>query len=139
MTKLAVLDIGPNSIHLVLAEVEPDSSYKILDRFKDMTRLGDGAFKNRRLSNAAMARGLEVIRTLATLASNKGYERIEAVATSAVREARNGGGVFREGGRRTGLTARGGTGPEEAPLIFPGGPRSKDPTGRPRRVVGPGR
>ena len=90
MTKLAVLDIGTNSIHLVLAEVEPDSSYKILDRFKDMTRLGDGAFKNRRLSNAAMARGLEVIRTLATLAGNKGYERIEAVATSAVREARNG-------------------------------------------------
>src|SRR3989454_10189233 len=94
MTKLAVLDIGTNSIHLVLAEVEPDSSYKILDRFKDMTRLDDGAFKNRRLSNAAMARGLEVIRTLATLASNKGYERIEDVATRAVREARKGGGVI---------------------------------------------
>jgi len=104
MTKLAVLDIGTNSIHLVLAEVEPDSSYKILDRFKDMTRLGDGAFKNRRLSNAAMARGLEVIRTLATLASNKGYERIEAVATSAVREARNGGEFLEEVARQTGLT-----------------------------------
>ncbi|MEK6617453.1 MAG: hypothetical protein AABY90_02035, partial [Nitrospirota bacterium] len=79
MTKLAILDIGTNSIHLVLAEVEPDFSYKILDRFKDMTRLGDGAFKTRRLSEAAMARGLEVIRTLATLARNKGYERVEAV------------------------------------------------------------
>src|SRR2546421_12299412 len=112
MTKLAVLDIGTNSIHLVLAEVEPDSSYKILDRFKDMTRLGDGAFKNRRLSNAAMARGLEVIRTLATLASNKGYERIEAVATSAVREATNGGGVLEEGAAPHSEPARGASRPD---------------------------
>jgi exopolyphosphatase / guanosine-5'-triphosphate,3'-diphosphate pyrophosphatase len=66
--KLAILDIGTNSIHLLLAEVEPDSSYKILDRFKDMTRLGEGAFTKRRLSSASMARGLEVVHTLTTLA-----------------------------------------------------------------------
>ena len=59
MTKLAIIDIGTNSIHMVLAEVEPDFSYKILDRFKDMTRLGDGSFKSRRLSEAAMARGTQ--------------------------------------------------------------------------------
>ena len=61
MTKLAIIDIGTNSIHMVLAEVEPDFSYKILDRFKDMTRLGDGVFKTGRLSETAMVRGLEVI------------------------------------------------------------------------------
>jgi exopolyphosphatase/guanosine-5'-triphosphate,3'-diphosphate pyrophosphatase len=135
MTKLAVLDIGTNSIHLVLAEVEPDFSYKILDRFKDMTRLGDGAFKNRRLSDAAMARGLEVIRTLATLASNKGYERIEAVATSAVREARNGGEFLEEVARQTGLTARVVTGQEEARLIYLGVRHSMDLSDRPALVV----
>ena len=84
MTKLAILDIGTNSIHMVLAEVEPDFSYKILDRFKDMTRLGDGAFMTGRLAESTMTRGLEVIRNLVTLARNKGYERIEAVATSAL-------------------------------------------------------
>ncbi|MGH7253626.1 MAG: Ppx/GppA phosphatase family protein, partial [Nitrospiraceae bacterium] len=135
MTKLAVLDIGTNSIHLVLAEVEPDFSYKILDRFKDMTRLGDGAFKNRRLSDAAMARGLEVIRTLATLASNKGYERIEAVATSAVREARNGGEFLEEVARQTGLTVRVVTGQEEARLIYLGVRHSMDLSDRPALVV----
>ena len=76
MTKLAIIDIGTNSIHMVLAEVEPDFSYKILDRFKDMTRLGDGVFKTGRLSETAMVRGLEVLRSLTTLARNKGYERI---------------------------------------------------------------
>ena len=43
MPKLAVLDIGTNSIHMVLAEVQPDYSYKILDRFKDMTRWATGS------------------------------------------------------------------------------------------------
>lgn len=44
MAQLAVIDIGTNSIHRVLAEILSDASYKILDRFKDMTRLGNGAF-----------------------------------------------------------------------------------------------
>jgi len=135
MTKLAILDIGTNSIHMVLAEVEPDFSYKILDRFKDMTRLGDGAFKNRRLSEAAIARGLEVIRTLATLAHNKGYERIEAVATSAVREAVNGGEFLEEVARQTGLTVRVVTGQEEARLIYLGVRHSMDLTDRSTLVV----
>ncbi|MCW5795936.1 MAG: Ppx/GppA family phosphatase [Nitrospira sp.] len=120
MPKLAVLDIGTNSIHMVLAEVQPDYSYKILDRFKDMTRLGDGVFTSRRLSDQAMMRGLEVIRTLVNLARNKGYEQIEGVATSAVREARNGGEFLDHVLQQTGLTVRVITGAEEARLIFLG-------------------
>ncbi|HVG03258.1 MAG TPA: Ppx/GppA phosphatase family protein [Nitrospira sp.] len=120
MPKLAVLDIGTNSIHMVLAEVQADYSYKILDRFKDMTRLGDGVFTSRRLSDQAMMRGLEVIRHLVTLARNKGYERIAGVATSAVREARNGGEFLDHVAQQTGLTVRVITGAEEARLIFLG-------------------
>ena len=120
MPKLAVLDIGTNSIHMVLAEVQPDYSYKILDRFKDMTRLGDGVFTTKRLSDQAMTRGLEVIKTLVTLARNKGYERIEAVATSAVREARNGGEFLDHVAQQNGLVVRVITGAEEARLIFLG-------------------
>ncbi|WP_447975555.1 Ppx/GppA phosphatase family protein [Nitrospira sp. Kam-Ns4a] len=135
MTKLAVLDIGTNSIHLVLAEVAPDFSYKILDRFKDMTRLGDGAFRAHRLSEAAMARAIEVIRTLARLAHNKGYERIEAVATSAVREAENGGEFIEAVTHQTGLAVRVVTGEEEARLIYLGVRRSMDLTRRPTLVV----
>jgi exopolyphosphatase/guanosine-5'-triphosphate,3'-diphosphate pyrophosphatase len=135
MTKLGVLDIGTNSIHLVLAEVEPDFSYKILDRFKDMTRLGDGTFETRRLSEASMARGLEVIRNLVTLARNKGYEQIEAVATSAVREAKNGGEFIEAVARQTGLTVRVVTGQEEARLIYLGVRHSMDLAGKPTLIV----
>src|SRR5262247_3100797 len=91
MPKISVIDIGTNSIHMVLAEVLPDFSYRIVDRFKDMTRLGNGAFMTRRLSEDAMKRALDVLRNLVTLARNKGFDRIVGVATSAVREAQNGG------------------------------------------------
>lgn len=120
MAKLAVIDIGTNSIHMVLAEILPDASYKILDRFKDMTRLGNGAFARRQLSDEAIARALEVLKTLVTLARNKGFDRIVAVATSAVREARNGGNFVDLIAEQTGLTIRVISGVEEARLIFLG-------------------
>ncbi len=120
MAKLAVIDIGTNSIHMVLAEILPDASYKILDRFKDMTRLGNGAFATRRLSDEAVARALDVLKTLVTLARNKGFDRIVAVATSAVREARNGGDFVDLIAEQAGLTVRVISGIEEARLIFLG-------------------
>lgn len=120
VSKLAVIDIGTNSIHMVLAEILPDASFKILDRFKDMTRLGNGVFATRRLSDEAMARALEVLKTLVTLARNKGFERIVAVATSAVREAQNGGDFVALIMEQTGLRVRVISGMEEARLIFLG-------------------
>ncbi|SLM49109.1 putative Exopolyphosphatase [Nitrospira japonica] len=118
MTKLAVIDIGTNSIHMVLAEVQPDGNYKIVDRFKNMARLGDGTFESQRLSDEAIARGLEVLRQLVTLARNKGYDRIVAVATSAVREAKNGGDFIDLVAEQLRLTVRVVSGNEEARLIF---------------------
>ena len=135
MSKLAVLDIGTNSIHMVLAEVEPDFSYKILDRYKDVTRLGDGTFKTHKLPEAAMRRGLEVIKTQVTLARNKGYKRIRAVATSAVREAQNGGEFLKAVSRETGLTVRVVTGQEEARLIYLGVRHSMELTDQPVLIV----
>ncbi len=120
MAKLAVIDIGTNSIHMVLAEILPDASYKIIDRFKDMTRLGNGAFTAGRLSDESVGRGLGVLKTLVTLARNKGFERIVAIATSAVREAKNGGDFVDLVEEQTGIKIRIISGTEEARLIFLG-------------------
>lgn len=135
MSKIAVIDIGTNSIHMVLAEVLPDFSYKILDRFKDMTRLGNGAFETQRLTEDAIARGLGVIRHLVTLAKNKGYDRVIAVATSAVREAKNGGDFIDLVAEQTGLTVRVISGTEEARLIFLGIKNSVPLTEQPALAV----
>jgi exopolyphosphatase / guanosine-5'-triphosphate,3'-diphosphate pyrophosphatase len=120
VSKLAVIDIGTNSIHMVLAEVLPDASFKILDRFKDMTRLGNGVFATKRLSDEAMSRALDVLKTLVTLARNKGFDRIVAVATSAVREAQNGGDFVSLLMEQMGLRVKVISGEEEARLIFLG-------------------
>jgi len=105
---------------MVLADIQPDGSYQIVDRYKDTCRLGNGAFAARMLTEEAMTKGLEVIRPLVTLARNKGFDRIQAVATSAVREARNGGAFIAAITEQTDLTVRVVSGSEEARLIFLG-------------------
>lgn len=135
MSKLAVVDIGTNSIHMVLAEVEPDCSYKILDRVKDMTRLGDGTFDRGRLSVVAMGRGVEVLRNFTTLARNKGFDRMVATATSAVREAKNGGEFLKRVMKETGLRVRVVTGQEEARLIYLGVRNSMELSDSPSLIV----
>jgi exopolyphosphatase/guanosine-5'-triphosphate,3'-diphosphate pyrophosphatase len=135
MTKLAVIDIGTNSIHMVLADIQPDGTYKILERFKNTARLGDKAFETQHLSEDAMTRGLEILRQLVTLAKNKGYERIVAVATSAVREAKNGGHFIDLVAEQTGLRVRVITGNEEARLIFLGVKNSVPMTDQPVLAV----
>src|SRR5215510_474801 len=135
MAKIAVIDLGTNSIHMVLAEIQPDAGYKILDRFKDMTRLGNGAFTAHRLSDEAVTRGLDVVRNLVTLAKNKGYDRIIAVATSAVREAKNGGNFIDLVAKDTGLKVRVISGAEEARLIFLGVKNSVPMTEQPVLAV----
>jgi len=116
--KLAILDIGTNSIHLILGEVMPDLSFQVLDRAKDMTRLGQGTFRTGRLSAETMARGLEAIGRFHTLAQKKGASRILAVATSAVREAENGGEFLERVSNETGLRVKVLSGEEEARLIL---------------------
>jgi exopolyphosphatase/guanosine-5'-triphosphate,3'-diphosphate pyrophosphatase len=135
MSKIAVIDVGTNSVHMVLAEVLPDFSYKILDRFKDMARLGNGAFETQRLTDEAMTRGLSVVGRLVTLAKNKGYDRIIAVATSAVREAKNGGDFIDLVKEQTGLRVRVISGAEEARLIFLGVKNSVPMTEQPSLAI----
>ncbi|MDT7043187.1 Ppx/GppA phosphatase family protein [Candidatus Nitronereus thalassa] len=135
MAKLAVIDIGTNSIHMVLADIEPDGSYKIVDRFKDMTRLGDGTFRQKCLSDETMSKGLEVLCNLTTLARNKGYSKIIMTATSAVREAKNGGAFIKAVADATRVRVQVVTGQEEARLIYLGIRHSMELTDIPALMV----
>ena len=113
--KLGVLDIGSNSIHMVLAELGRDRSFEVLGRNKDMTRLGDGTLKTGYIEPEKMERGLEVARQFIALAKNRGAQRIIAFATAAIREASNGGDFLGSArGRGEGLSRFGG----QSRLIF---------------------
>ncbi|HEY4590890.1 MAG TPA: hypothetical protein VIJ61_00700, partial [Thermoanaerobaculia bacterium] len=117
--RLAAIDIGSNSIHMVVAEAAPDGGYRLLGREREMVRLGKtGLGEEGSLSEAAMQDGLEALAKMTTIARLRGAERVVAVATSAVREAANGADFLGRVKAQTGLDVRLLTGVEEGQLIF---------------------
>ena len=115
--QLAAIDIGTNSLHMILVRVTADASFEIVGREKDMVRLGAGGLEGRPLNEGAMAAALQTLSRFKRLADSRGVDDIIAVATSAVREAPNGGDFLAAVHRQVGIAARVITGTEEARLI----------------------
>src|SRR5438876_245194 len=116
--RLAAIDVGSNSVHVVVADVSADGRVEVVDRVKEMVRLGRHTFTTGRLPPAAMDLAVGAVKTFARLAHARRVVRMRAVATSAVREARNGMAFVRRLRRETGLPVKVITGAEEARLIF---------------------
>ena len=134
--KLGILDIGTNSIHLVLVEIGKDLFVQVIDRAKETTRLGDTSFQDGHLSETAIHRGISAVRRFKKLADIHSVARIKAVATSAVREAVNGGDFLEMIERETGISVDVITGEEEARLIYLAVKHSIPlPKGRPSLIV----
>jgi exopolyphosphatase/guanosine-5'-triphosphate,3'-diphosphate pyrophosphatase len=88
--RVAAIDVGSNSIRLVIAEYDPQAGLAIIDEVKDQPRLATGVARSGRLDDLAMARALQALQRMRQVAQRRGVRRIVAVATSAVREAANG-------------------------------------------------
>ncbi|MCB1698999.1 MAG: hypothetical protein KDI34_22485, partial [Halioglobus sp.] len=93
-------------------------SFEVIDREKEMVKLGVGVFATNQLSEQAFRDGLETIRRYVQLADRHGVDEIITAATSATREARNGSEFLDEVVRQTGISPRVISGNEEARLIF---------------------
>lgn len=118
--KVAVIDIGTNSVHMLMARIYPNFTFEVIGREKEMIRLGDRTLSTGFLNKEQMELGLETLKKFKHLAQSKGIERIEAVATSAVREAHNGGDFLERVYKDTGIRVRIITGEEEGRLIYQG-------------------
>lgn len=115
--QLAAIDIGTNSVHMIVVRVRPDLSFEVVDREKEMVRLGAGGLEGGRLSQTAMANALQTLAKFRRLAESRGVDEIIATATSAVRESKNGGDFIADVQRTTGIRVRVISGSEEARLI----------------------
>src|SRR4051812_50218760 len=100
--RLAAIDVGSNSVHMVVAQADPDGAITTLWRMKEMVGLGRMSFPSRKLSAEAMDRAITALGRLYQAAQQRQCEKIIAVATSAIREAENGGGLINRGQRRAG-------------------------------------
>ena len=115
--RIAAIDIGTNSIHMIVVQVRPDLSFEVIDREKDMVRLGAGGLDGKSLTPTAMAAALQTLSKFKRLADSHKVDEIVAAATSATREADNGGDFIADVARRTGIQIRIIPGKEEARLI----------------------
>ena len=88
--RIAAIDIGSNSVRQIVADVTPDGGITVVDEMKAAPRLGADLDVTGVLGTTAMERAAEAVGRMATLARQLGATRIEAVATSAVRDASNG-------------------------------------------------
>ncbi|HZB72252.1 MAG TPA: Ppx/GppA phosphatase family protein, partial [Acidimicrobiales bacterium] len=114
---LAAVDIGTNSVHLVVARVD-ENRIEVVEREREMVRLGSSAGDMKRLTAAAISRGIEALARFKQVAAIHGAS-MRAVATSAVREAEN-RSVFIDRARAVGVDVEVISGFEEARLIHLG-------------------
>jgi exopolyphosphatase/guanosine-5'-triphosphate,3'-diphosphate pyrophosphatase len=117
---IAFIDIGTNSIRLLLVRINPNQSYSLLNQEKEVVRLGEGEFVDQHLQPVAMERAALVCATFTEMARAYDADEIIAIATSATREAENKGNFLRLLKARAGLDVRTVSGLEEARLIYLG-------------------
>jgi exopolyphosphatase/guanosine-5'-triphosphate,3'-diphosphate pyrophosphatase len=102
---------------MIVVKVRPDLSFEVIDREKDMVRLGAGGLDGRNLTPTAMAAALQTLTKFRRLAETHKVDEIIASATSATREAENGGDFVAEVDRQIGIRIKVISGTEEAKLI----------------------
>lgn len=115
---VAALDIGTNSFHLVVAKPVP-GGFEVVTREKEVVRLGHGGGDMKELSDEAIERGVKCLQRLAAIAESHEAE-VRAVATSAVREAKNRSDFIKQVRKTAGIEIEVVSGVEEARLIHLG-------------------
>lgn len=115
--KLAAIDIGSNSIHLVIVRAVKGQRPEIIDREKEMVRLGSGTLREHRLSKQTIDRAITTLRRFKKMAEHNGADPIITTATAAVRESRNSAAFIDQVRKEIGLSVQVLPGVEEARLI----------------------
>ena len=133
-TPLAAIDVGTNSVHMVIARPVDGGTPEILAREKVPVRLGQGATDMKHLGNDAVGRAVAALTEFRHIADSYGAE-VVAVATSAVREAENRSDFQRRVRDETGVRVDVISGTEEARLIHLGALSAVPAAGRPHLVL----
>ena len=116
--RIAAIDLGTNSFHLLVADANPNGAIVPLVREKEMLRLGEAVGRAGRISEAAADAALATMRRFSDLVAKTGATELVACATSAIREAENGSEIVDRIARETGVVVDVISGRDEARMIF---------------------
>ncbi len=134
-TRLAAIDIGTNTIRLIIVEVDDDGTYRVLDEEREPARLGHGLYDTGKLGEEPIERALIALGRMKAIAEGKNASEIRAIATAAVREASNGRSFRRRVQREHGLRIKVISSRKEARLAFLSMTRQFSLDGRPVAMV----
>ncbi len=121
--RVAAVDIGTNSVRLLVADVDGtgrNERLHTIDRRTRITRLGQDVNRTRRLDADAIARTLDVLREYRDVIAGHGATKVRAAATSASRDATNRSDFFDPAEELLGVRPELLSGEEEAALEFSG-------------------
>ena len=116
--RIAALDLGSNSFHMLVVETRPDGSFVPLAREKEMLRLGDVVAREGRLTEESIEAAIDTIRRFKTIAEVHHFDEMVAMATAAMRQASNGPEAAERIEEATGVRIQVVSGIREAQLIF---------------------
>jgi exopolyphosphatase/guanosine-5'-triphosphate,3'-diphosphate pyrophosphatase len=118
--RIAALDVGSNSFHVLIVQVHSSGRVEVLARAKEMVRLGETSLRTGVIPPEVFRRGLEALVSLRRIVDRYRPDALVAIATSAVREAQNGGEFVRAARDEVGLDIQVVRGQEEGRLIYLG-------------------
>lgn len=118
--RFAAIDFGTNTARLLIVDPEPGGGFSHVHLQREIVRMGGGFSREQGLSEAAMQRGLSCLQRFAAAMREHGVEAVRAVATSAVRDAKNGGLFIQRAGEQSGIELKVIDGIEEGSLTLAG-------------------
>jgi exopolyphosphatase / guanosine-5'-triphosphate,3'-diphosphate pyrophosphatase len=116
--RIAAIDIGTNSIHMVIARATGAAGFELVDREREVVQIGRDSFESGSLRASAIRRTVEALARFVDLARRRHVDRILCTATAAVREARNGGAFLQAARDAAGIAPRVIPPEEEGRLIY---------------------
>lgn len=117
---VAVIDLGTNTFHILIAEVKSDGSYQITERLRIPVMIGKGGINQGLITKEGQQRALKALRQFAEIIKQQGITHVRATATSAFRNARNGLALAQRIREETGIVVDIIDGNQEAEYIFRG-------------------
>jgi exopolyphosphatase / guanosine-5'-triphosphate,3'-diphosphate pyrophosphatase len=104
--RIAAIDIGTNSVHMVIADSTDTLGFEVVDREREVVQIGRGSFHSSRLRPEAIQRTVSALHRFVQLARRHQVDRILCTATAAVRESSNGGDFLVAARQAAGIVPR---------------------------------